>query len=258
MRIQTLQVMVAVMAIVALLVPACGVTEQGGGGTVTTVEETTVTEEPSTTTEAEVEGEDAAARAEAALLTRDDFPANFEPVPDEPGADDTDDEDDDEGSGHGELTEDCGSDVAPPGGTVAKARSDDFEARDSQVEATTFFSLSRVVSSEEVAAEAVDLLGDDAFAACLSAELRESWAPAEVTGDLRRHDFDAGDHAAALRGAFTLTYPDDRGTHVVDVAFIVIRTGDLVTLLFGIAVGRGLDADLVAHLADVIADRQEA
>ncbi len=261
MRIRTVKAVAAVMVSVVLATAACGTTDDegsadttttaGGEETTTTAEETTTTEEETTTTEEETtttsepDDDDAEARAEAALITAEDFPADFESTPSTDGTDT-------------EIFDECAPEVDVTEETVAEASSDDFTTGDLGAnEGTQYSADSAVLSSEDVATEIVDLFGDDAFAACASEGVKEELDLA-ATGELEAvGDLAVGDQAAGLQGAFTVTDPETNEDVVLDVAVAAIRTGDLVTILGGIGVGQILDSDLIAELADTIAERQE-
>lgn len=271
MRIRTMKAVAAVMASVVLATAACGsdddeagtndpTTTEAGGETTTTTEETTTTveetttieEEPTTeseeetTTESEPEDADAAARAEAALLTAEDFPPDFESTPHE--EDDTDTE----------LFETCAPELDVPGETVAKANSDDFTIGDPAAnDGTQYSGATAVLSSEDIATQLVDLFGDDAFAACATESVKEAFG-SEATGELEvAADLGLGDQANGLQGALTVPDPETGEEVVVDLAYIAIRTGDLVTIMGGIGIGQILDSDLLSQLANAIAARQE-
>jgi len=245
MRIRATGALAAVVVTMVFAFPACGVTEQAGGST-NAMEETT-TERP-TTTEAEVDAEDAAARAKAALLSMEDLPAGFERTPDEPGEDE----------GGSDLEASCTPEFDNPGETVARASSAAFTSGDLDANDGTYFTAdSAVFSSEEIATAVVDRFGDDAFAACVTGSIKAPFAPARATGDLEAvGDVDVGDQAAGLRGALAIRYPDGGMELALDIRIIAIRTHDLVTVLSAVAAGPTLDADLVGDLADIIVERQ--
>lgn len=253
----------AVMASVVLATAACGsdddesgtndpTTTEAGGETTTTAEETTTTAEETTTseeettTESEPEDADAAARVEAALLTAEDFPPDFESTPHE---------EDDTGT---QLFEMCAPELDVTGETVAKANSDDFTIGDPAAnDGTQYSGATAVLSSEDIATQLVDLFGDDAFAACASESVKEAFG-SEATGDLEvAADLGLGDQANGLQGALAVPDPETGEEVVVDLAYIAIRTGNLVTIMGGIGIGQILDSDLLSELANAIAARQE-
>jgi len=145
------------------------------------------------------------------------------------------------------------------GETLAEADSDDFTTGDlDAADGTQYSADSAVLSSEEVATDIVDLFGDDAFAACATEGLKEGLGPAEATGDLEAlSGLDVGEQAAGLQGALTVTSPDTGEEVTLDIAIAAIRTGDLVTVLAGVGANQILDGDLIAELAETVADRQE-
>jgi hypothetical protein len=261
MRIRTMKGVAAVVVSVVLATAACGTTDEAGGDdptttgeeTTTTGEETTTTEEETTTTEEETttttepDDDEDAARAEAALITAEDFPADFESTP-------GDDDDSD-----AEIFEQCAPELDIPGETVAEAESDDFTTGDVDAgDGTQYSADSAVLSSDDIATDLVDLFGDDAFAACATEGIKEAFAPAQATGDLEAlADLGVGEQAAGLQGALTLNDPDTGEELVFDIAVAAIRTGDLVTILGGLGANQILDGDLIAELAQTVADRQE-
>jgi hypothetical protein len=188
-----------VVAIVVLATTACGVTDQAEGGTTTTPEETTSTVEEATT---EVDSEDTAGRAEAALATAEDFPPGFqrtERAADGPGG----------GEGGGDLEASCTPELENPGETVAQASSSAFTSGDLDANDGTYFTAdSAVFSSEEIAIGVVDRFGDDAYPACASESIKEPFAPARAIGDLEAvGGLPFGAQAAGLEGVLTITYP---------------------------------------------------
>jgi hypothetical protein len=241
----------ALAVALTFVLAACGTTgdDDEGGDTTTTTEATTTespettesTESSTTTTEVEVD-EDAQARAEAIDIDISDFPADWEASP------------------HQESTEEnlvtkC-SEFDLDELSLGVYDTEDFSTGDlSSNDGQSIEISTRVFEDEGIATDIADFIASDEFIACANEEIQSSFG-GEVTGEVRGVDFTGiGDQTEGFSGAITVT--DTDGTEVdLQIAFVAIRTGDLITGVSATGVTQALDTDVLDDLGERIVELQ--
>ena len=238
------------VALTLVLTAACGTTgdDEGGDSTTTTGAESTETSETtesSTTTEPEVDAE-AQARAEAVDITIDDFPEGWEASPHQ------DDEDED-------LITTC-SDYDLEALSLAAYDTEDFSIGDLSANDGQSIQLgTRVFEDEDTAQNILDVIPEDDFIACTNRELENSFGEGSVEGEVVALQFEnIGDQTEGFSGQLKVTDSASGEVVTLQVAFVAIRTGDLVTGLTAIGAGQALDSDVLDSLGERIVELQES
>jgi len=232
-----------------LVLAACGTTgddESGDTTTTTEAKESSTTSETtaSTTTEPEVD-EEAQARAEAVEVTLDDFPEGWESSPHEV------DEDED-------LITQC-SEFDLEELSLGVYNTDDFSIGDLSANDGQSMQLgTRVFEDEETATSILDVMPTDDFIACANQELETNFGEGSVEGAVEARQFEGiGDQTEGFSGQLEVADSATGETVTLQVAFVAIRTGDLVTGLTAVGVGQLLDTDVLDDLGDRIVELQE-
>jgi hypothetical protein len=232
-----------------LVLAACGTTgddESGDTTTTTEAEKSSTTSETTapTTTEPEVD-EEAQARAEAVDVTLDDFPEGWEASPHEV------DEDED-------LITQC-SEFDLEELSLAVYNTDDFSIGDLSANDGQSMQLgTRVFEDEETATSILDVMPADDFIACANQELESTFGEGSVEGAVEARQFEGiGDQTEGFSGQLEVTDSTTGEAVTLQVAFVAIRTGDLVTGLTALGVGQLLDTDVLDDLGDRIVELQE-
>jgi hypothetical protein len=186
--------------------------------------------------------DEAQARAESVDITLDDFPADWESAPHEE-------------STEPDLFTSC-SDFDLDELTLGEHFTDDFSTGDlsandgQQIEIGT-----RVFEDEETATGIVDVMPEPDFIACANGELQSSFGDDYISGEVEAREFTGiGDQTEGFSGEITVT---SQGSEVVlQVAFVAVRTGDLITGLSAAGVGQPLDSAVLDDLGDRIVELQ--
>lgn len=239
-----------------LLVAACGTTADdsagGDGGATTEGQATTVdpapTEpeptEPATTEPTEdPQGDDAEAVAESVEVTLADLPDGWDSAPHDE-------------SGSTDVWQTCaGIDLDEY--TAAEHFSDDFtfgsvEGNDGQA----IFVGTRVLADQADAEDIIATTADPEFVACVDDDFVATFEGATVEGDIEPTEvpFDAGDELAAYSGNLEIIDPASGESLEVTVAFIAIRTGNVVTGVSAVAVGQDPQDEALGGIIDRIAE----
>ncbi len=247
------------IAIVAIVASACGTsgktTTTKPAKTATTAKTTTTSTTSTTgTSTTELGGGSTTtpgsaadkARASAANIVARDFPKGWTSEPGQTGSSST--------------FARCAPNVNLDKETVAKASSPDFQRVDtSEVRA---ISSTWILSSEAVARRMIATIAGPAFAKCTQELITSSGLKAgTATGKLSPQRVTGiADEAAGIDGQLSGIDSGTGKQATLGVSIIAIRTGDVVTVLTGAALGgtRRTDGALFQKLAQAIADRQHA
>jgi hypothetical protein len=232
-----------------LVLAACGTTGEGESGdtTSTTQAESSTTSETTTSTTTEPEVDEAAqARAEAVDVTLDDFPAGWESSPHEV--------DDDE-----DLITLC-SEFDLEELSLAVHNTDDFSIGDLSANDGQSMQIGTRIFEDEATAESIlDVMPQDDFIACANQELESTYGEGSVEGEVEARQFEGiGDQTEGFSGQLQVVDSNTGETVSVQLAFVAIRTGDLVTGLTAVGVGQGLDTSVLDDLGDRIVELQES
>jgi hypothetical protein len=230
---------------------ACGTTgddDESGGEKTTTTEATTEssettgsTESTTTTTEVEVDDE-AQARAETIDIDISDFPADWEASPHQ--------ESDEEN-----LVTKC-TEFDLDELSLGVYDTEDFSTGDlSSNDGQSIEIGTRVFEDETTASQISDAIASDDFVACANDEIASSFGDS-VDGEVQGVDFEnIGDQTEGFSGQITVT--DTDGTEVtLQLAFVAIRTGDLITGVSATGVTQPLDTDVLDDLGVRIVELQ--
>jgi hypothetical protein len=233
-----------------LVLAACGTTgDDEGDDTTTTTAATTEssesTESTESTTTTEPVDDDAQERAEAVDITLDDFPEGWESAPHE----ESDEED---------LITTC-SDFDLESLTIAEYFTDDFTLGDLSANDGQSIEIgTRVFEDEQTATDIVSVIPEDDFIACSNDELESSFGIGSVEGEVDDRVFTGiGDQTEGFSGQILVTDSDSGEQVPLTVAFVAIRTGDLVTGLSAVSVTQDLDSDVLDTLGERIVELQE-
>jgi hypothetical protein len=236
----------AVLAIaLSFVVAACGTTGDTNAEdttTTTAAKSTTTTERPSTTTtEAD---DDAQSRAEAIDVSPAVLPDGWSSSPHEP---------DDEN-----LVSEC-SDYDVDELAQGTYYTDDFVYGDLENNDGQQLSVgTRVFEDEETATNIVDVVSTDEFIACVNQSVKTSLG-GQIDGDIEAHDLStSADQTAGFSGHLLLTSGSTGETLDFWIAFVAIRTGDLVTGMSAVALGQDLDGQVITDVSNEIVDLQGA
>lgn len=235
----------------SLLLAACGAsgadeTSSKDETTTTKADKTTTTKAETTTTEAEADA-DAQARADSVELTVSDFPDGWSASPST-----TDD-------GPSPL-EDCDPVFTDESTTLAKHSTDDFTigSLDSG-DGTNLAAETRVFDDEAAAKDALAPFSDEDVIACLDEKLKGVFggnSGADVTGSMEEDDLDVGaDQSEGVSATYTIN-ASDGSTATVNVGLLLIRTGDLATMVTITSVGDSLDPTTLQAPISKIAELQ--
>jgi hypothetical protein len=215
--------------------------------TTTAPPETTSTTEPddSTTTKPASPGDQA--RVSAVNIVAADFPAGWTSTPSTP-------------DGGAKLFQTCAPSIDLEGQTLAKGDSAEFTRKLGQNE-TRAASSTRLLSDENVATTVTGTFADTAFVSCVEKTIKDSGLKeGTATGKLTAQPISGlGDQAAGIDGTVAGTDSGTGQQAQLGVSIIAIRTGNLVTVLTGAALGQTQPTDgaLFQKLAEAIANRQK-
>jgi hypothetical protein len=245
-RFAALAIALALVSVVA----ACGTTGDDDSADTTSTTEaekstttSETTESTTTTTEPEVDAE-AQARAEAVDITIDDFPSDWESAPHE------DDPDPD-------LITTC-SEFDLEELSLGVYNTDDFSVGDLSANDGQSMQIgTRVFEDEDTASSILDVIPEDDFIACANDELEKSFGEGSVEGAVEAREFTGiGDQTEGFSGQLDVTDSSTGDVVTLQVAFVAVRTGDLVTGLSAIGVGQELDTAVLDDLGDRIVELQ--
>jgi hypothetical protein len=237
----------AVLAIaLTVVLAACGTTgdtKADDTTTTTTAKSTTTKPKTSSTTTTEAD-DDAQARAEEIDVSPALLPDGWSSSPHE------DDEDN--------LVSQC-SDYDVDKLAQGTYYTDDFVYGDLENNDGQQVSVgTRVFEDEETATNIVDVVSTDAFIACVNQSVKSSLG-GQIDGEIEAHDLTtSADQTAGFSGHLTLTSGSTGETLDFWIAFVAIRSGDLVTGMSGVALGQDLDGQVISDLADNIVELQAA
>lgn len=236
----------------SLLLAACGASgaddTSKADKTTTTKAETTTTEAETTTTEAEVDAE-AQDRADSIELTVSDFPDGWTSSPST-----TDDDP--------SPLDECDPSFTDDSTTLAKHSTDDFTIGSLDAgDGTNLAAETKVFADEEAATDALAPFSDEDVIACIDEKLKDAFGASDgatVTGQLEDADIDLGaDQTEGVDATYTIDAPDG-STATVNVGLLLIRTGDLATMVTITSVGDSLDPttlqDPITRIAELQAD----
>jgi hypothetical protein len=234
----------AVLAIaLSVVLAACGTTgdtEADDTTTTTAATSTTTTERPSTTTtEAD---DDAQARAEAIDVSPAVLPDGWSSTPHEPDEEN--------------LVSEC-SDYDVDELARGTYYTDDFVYGDLETNDGQQLSVgTRVFEDEETATNVVDAVSTDDFIACVNDKVKTSLG-GQIDGEIEAHDLStSADQTAGFSGKLVLTSGSTGETLDFTIAFVAIRTGDLVTGMSAVGLGQPLDGQVINAVADRIVELQ--
>lgn len=216
--------------------------------TTTAAPETTTTTAPddgSTTTKPASPGDQA--RVSAVNIVAADFPAGWTSTPATP-------------DGGAKLFQTCAPAIDLEGQTLAKGDSAEFTRKAGENE-TRAASSTRLLSDEGAATAVTGTFADTAFVSCVEKTIKDSGLKAgTATGKLTAQPISGlGDQAAGIDGTVAGT-DSGTGQHAqLGVSIVAVRTGNLVTVLTGAALGQTQPTDgaLFQTLAEAIANRQQ-
>jgi hypothetical protein len=237
----------ALVAVLSIALAACGTTGDGESGDTTTTteattESTTAPEESSTTTTEPEVDDDAQARAESIDITLDDFPGGWDASPHEE-------------SDEPDLFTTC-SEFTLDDLTLGEYFTEDFTSGDLSANDGQSIEIgTRVIEDEETATEILDVMPQPDFVQCANEEFQSNFGSDYVSGEVEARQFvGIGDQTEGFAGNIVVT---DGGEEVpLHVAFVAIRTGDLITGLTAIGVGQDLDTDVLDDLGFRIEELQ--
>ena len=116
----------------------------------------------------------------------------------------------------------------------------------------------RVFEDEDTATSILDVMPEDDFIACANQELESNFGEGSVEGAVEARQFEGiGDQTEGFSGQLEVADSATGETVTLQVAFVAIRTGDLVTGLTAVGVGQLLDTDVLDDLGDRIVELQE-
>jgi hypothetical protein len=246
------------VAALAIFAASCGASGDKKASSTTTKPKTTTTASTTTTTSTtEPTTEDStttttadpadAARAKAANIVAKDFPTGWT------AAEHT--------TGESTFFAKCASDIDLENETTAQAASDEF-SRQVGTSQTQANSLTRILSSEDVAHSVIAKIADPAFVKCTENLIKSTGLkPGTEAGSLSPVAInDLGDEAAGIDGQLSGVDSGTKKQAKLGVSIVAIRTGDLVTVLTGASLNGTQPGDgaLFNKLAQSIAQRQKS
>jgi hypothetical protein len=235
-------VLVIALSVLAAACGTTGDTKADDTTTTTAAKSTTTTERPSTTTtEAD---DDAQSRAEAIDVSPAVLPDGWSSSPHEP--DDSN------------LVSEC-SDYDVDELAKGTYYTDDFVYGDLEQNDGQQLSVgTRVFEDEETATNIVDAVSTDDFIACVNQKVKTSLG-GQIDGDIEAHDLTtSADQTAGFSGHLVLSSGSTGETLDFWIAFVAIRTGDLVTGLSAVALGQDLSGQVITDVSNEIVDLQGA
>jgi hypothetical protein len=228
------------------LLAGCGTTGDGEADekTTTTAAKTTTTAPSSSTTTAPEPDGESQARAEAIDVSLDELPAGWDSVPHEP----------DEQN----LITEC-SDFDVDALALATHFTEDFTLGDLEANNGQTVSVgTRVFEDESTATDIMDALTQDDFISCANEQVKASIG-GTVEGEIAARELStSADQTEGFSGPLTVTSTSTGKTVDLFVAFVAIRTGDLITGMSGFAIGQDLDGQVIDDLVDRIVALQAA
>jgi len=240
----------ALVAVAVVLLAACGASGGSDAPEDSAAESTTTTAVDVTTTTDEPGADDAAqARADAVDLTVSDFPDGWSSSP--PGDEDAD-----------SPISDCDPSFTDDGDELASHTTDDFTVGSLDAgDGANFSAETKVFVDEDAAVAALEPFSDPAVITCIDEALKQLFGEssgATVEGTLGENDIDVGaDQSEGLNVRYTINASDGSTMEVV-VALLVIRTGDLATMVTVTAVGDTFDGSEVEDAVAKIVQLQAA
>jgi len=116
----------------------------------------------------------------------------------------------------------------------------------------------RVFEDEDTATNIVDVVSTDAFIACVNDKVKTGLG-GQIDGDIEAHDLTtSADQTAGFSGHLVLSSGSTGETLDYWIAFVAVRSGDLVTGMSAVALGQDLDGQVISDLADKIVELQAA
>jgi hypothetical protein len=229
---------------VVLAVAACGTTgEKKADKTTTTTVAKSTTTKPKTTTTTEAT-DDAQARAEEIDVSPAELPDGWSSTPHE---------EDEEN-----LVSEC-SDYDVTDLAEGTYYTDDFVFGDLENNDGQQLSIgTRVFEDEDTATGIMDVVSTDDFIACVNDTVKTSLG-GQIDGEIEARDVTtSADQTAGFSGHLLLTSGSTGETLDFWIAFVAIRSGDLITGMSAVALGQDLDGQVITDLADRIVELQGA
>lgn len=239
----------------SLLLAACGASggddDAGAADKTTTTakaDATTTTTEEATTTEPSGDA-DAQARADSIDLTVSDFPDGWEASPSD---------DDDSPS----PLDECDPSFADESTTLAEHSTDEFTIGSLDAgDGTNLAAETKVFTDEDAAKAALDPFSDADVISCIDGKLKELFGGsqgADVSGELTEDDIDVGaDQSEGVSATYTIGAPDG-STADVNIGLLLVRTGDLATMVTITSVGESFDPTSLQDALTRITELQAA
>ncbi|MFN8017200.1 MAG: hypothetical protein U0P45_03660 [Acidimicrobiales bacterium] len=231
----------------SLLLAACGTSGGEDAETTTTKAKTTTTTKATTTTADTAAAQD---RADSVDLTVSDFPDGWTSSP--PEAD----------TGDSPLDK-CDESFANDSAVLASHKTDTFSVGSfDQLDGSQVSADTRVFETEDDAKAVVAPFNDTEVVACIDEALKSTFtASGGITAEGQLSDDDPGDlgtdDAEGLSTTYKLT-ADDGTTANATVAVLMMRTGDVATLVSIVSLGDNLSSSDVQPAIESLAKAQAA
>lgn len=239
----------ALVAALTVVAAACGTSGGNDAATTTTAADaTTTTAEETTTTEASGTAE-AQARADAVELTDADFPSDWSSSPA------------DESDGPSPL-DGCDPSFTDDSSELATNKTDTFTTGSVDAgDGAQFRAETKVFVDEAAATAALDPFSDPDVLDCIDGALKEAFGDgqgATVTGTFGEDDIEVGaDQSEGASAEYTIE-ADDGSSADVAVAVLLIRTGDLATMITIQTVGSSFEPSVLQAPVERIVELQAA